>query len=191
MACIAKRRDRYIIDFYDNQGNRKRKTLKKGTTKTRAREILRDIDNLACNAANGKLRRKLSLISGHGKEVETSVSIVPMLGLDGEYDGALFLIEDITEHELLEKERQKSVKLESVGTLAGGIAHDFNNILAAIQGNTELLKLQFPDAHPSQKKINNILSASERAKELVMQILAFSRVDQQVCRQACSIFAQS
>ena len=44
MACIAKRRDRYVIDFYDNQGNRKRKTLKKGTTKTKAREILRDIE---------------------------------------------------------------------------------------------------------------------------------------------------
>ncbi|MDL2123801.1 MAG: site-specific integrase [Deltaproteobacteria bacterium] len=44
MACISKRRDRYVIDFYDKQGNRKRKTLKKGTTKTRAREILRDIE---------------------------------------------------------------------------------------------------------------------------------------------------
>ena len=45
MACIAKRRDRYVIDFYDNRGNRKRKTLKKGTTKARAREILRDIED--------------------------------------------------------------------------------------------------------------------------------------------------
>jgi len=45
MACIAKRRDRYVIDFYDNQGNRKRKTLKKGTTKARAREILMDIED--------------------------------------------------------------------------------------------------------------------------------------------------
>ena len=44
MACIAKRHDRYVIDFYDNQGNRKRKTLKAGTTKARAREILRDIE---------------------------------------------------------------------------------------------------------------------------------------------------
>lgn len=44
MACIAKRRDRYIIDFYDDQGRRKRKTLKKGTTKARARDILRDIE---------------------------------------------------------------------------------------------------------------------------------------------------
>ena len=45
MACIAKRRDRYVIDFYDNTGHRKRKTLKKGTTKARAKEILRDIED--------------------------------------------------------------------------------------------------------------------------------------------------
>ena len=48
MACVTKRRGRYVIDFYDNQGERKRKTLKDGVTKARAREILRDIeDNLA------------------------------------------------------------------------------------------------------------------------------------------------
>ncbi|MEA1883996.1 MAG: site-specific integrase [Thermotogota bacterium] len=45
MACISKRRDRYVIDFYNNQGNRKRKTLKAGTTKARAKEILRDIED--------------------------------------------------------------------------------------------------------------------------------------------------
>ena len=45
MACVVKRRDRYVIDFYDNQGRRMRKTLKAGTTKTRARELLRDIED--------------------------------------------------------------------------------------------------------------------------------------------------
>jgi len=45
MACIAKRRGRYVIDFYDNQGKRKRQTLKKGTTKTEAKDILRDIED--------------------------------------------------------------------------------------------------------------------------------------------------
>jgi len=45
MACITKRRGRYVIDYYDNQGKRRRKTLKKGTTKTRAKELLRDIED--------------------------------------------------------------------------------------------------------------------------------------------------
>ncbi|UCE55234.1 MAG: hypothetical protein JSV31_07270 [Desulfobacterales bacterium] len=44
MACIAKRRGRYVIDFYDNQGKRQRQTLKKGTTKKKAREKLREIE---------------------------------------------------------------------------------------------------------------------------------------------------
>ncbi len=45
MACITKRRDQYIIDYYDNQGKRKRKTLKEGTTKTSAKDMLRDIED--------------------------------------------------------------------------------------------------------------------------------------------------
>ena len=45
MACLAKRRGRYVLDFYDNQGKRQRQTLKKGTTKKRAKEILRDIED--------------------------------------------------------------------------------------------------------------------------------------------------
>jgi integrase len=45
MACITKRRGRYVIDYYDNQGRRRRKTLKKGTTKARAKELLREIED--------------------------------------------------------------------------------------------------------------------------------------------------
>jgi hypothetical protein len=44
MACIAKRRGRYVLDYYDNQGKRKRQTLKKGTTKKKAKEKLREIE---------------------------------------------------------------------------------------------------------------------------------------------------
>jgi len=45
MACIVKRRNRWVIDFYDNQGKRQRKTLPKGTTKTKAKENLLEIEN--------------------------------------------------------------------------------------------------------------------------------------------------
>ena len=45
MACITKRNDRYVLDFYDNQGKRQRQTLKKGTTKKDAKNILRDIED--------------------------------------------------------------------------------------------------------------------------------------------------
>jgi integrase len=45
MACIAKRRNRYVIDFYDNQGKRRWKTLPKGTTKKKAKESMREIED--------------------------------------------------------------------------------------------------------------------------------------------------
>jgi CheY-like chemotaxis protein len=65
--------------------------------------------------------------------------------------------------------------MEAIGTLAGGIAHDFNNILGAILGYAQLAELDLPENHRSREFIKQILSASERAKSLVGQILAFSR----------------
>jgi len=74
----------------------------------------------------------------------------------------------------------QSQKMEAIGTLAGGIAHDFNNILAAIMGNAELLQMKIPPENPEQKNIANILSASYRARDLVMHILTYSRKDKLV-----------
>lgn len=66
-------------------------------------------------------------------------------------------------------------KMEALGTLAGGIAHDFNNILMSIMANTELLGLRGDRDEESKKRLAKILSASERAKSLIAQILMFSR----------------
>jgi CheY-like chemotaxis protein len=65
--------------------------------------------------------------------------------------------------------------MEAVGSLAGGIAHDFNNILSVIIGNAELVKLKLAPKHKAMKHIEEVISASDRAQELVRQILAFSR----------------
>ncbi|WP_051148574.1 hybrid sensor histidine kinase/response regulator [Desulfospira joergensenii] len=70
------------------------------------------------------------------------------------------------------KQLRQSQKMEAIGTLAGGIAHDFNNILGAIIGFSELSLAQAPD--PIKPKLEQILNASERAKNLVRQILTFS-----------------
>ena len=77
-------------------------------------------------------------------------------------------------HEL-ERQLQRAQAIESLGTLAGGIAHDFNNILAAIVGYTELAMNGSEDPHRTKVCLNQILSASLRAKDLVKQILAFGR----------------
>ncbi len=73
-------------------------------------------------------------------------------------------------------------KIEAIGTLAGGIAHDFNNILTAILGNAELLLLSRDEAwSPVQIKtaLREVLIAGERARDLVQQILTFSRQTEQ------------
>lgn len=75
----------------------------------------------------------------------------------------------------LEAQLRHSQKLEAIGTLAGGIAHDFNNLLGAIMGYTELARFEAADHPCIQAHLAEVLKASERARDLVRQILTFSR----------------
>lgn len=79
------------------------------------------------------------------------------------------------EKEDIQKQLLQAQKMESLGTLAGGIAHDFNNILSAIFGYTELARYEFPEGTSQRSKMEGVLKAAHRARDLVEQILAFSR----------------
>jgi signal transduction histidine kinase/DNA-binding response OmpR family regulator len=79
------------------------------------------------------------------------------------------------ERRTLEQHLQRSQKMEAIGTLSGGIAHDFNNILGGIIGYTELVLLDTPDDSKSRRNLQMVLTAADRAKALISQILAFSR----------------
>lgn len=74
-----------------------------------------------------------------------------------------------------ERQMQQVLKLQAIGTLAGGIAHDFNNILFPIIGYTEITMDDVPDGSPLRANLEEILKAANRARELVQQILTFSR----------------
>jgi len=100
----------------------------------------------------------------------------------GRIEGIYGVSRDITDRKTAEKEKiklqsqlQQVQKMESIGTLAGGIAHDFNNILGIIVGNTELAMDDIPEWHSARRNLKEILTSSIRARDIVKQILAFSR----------------
>jgi PAS domain S-box-containing protein len=92
------------------------------------------------------------------------------------------IFRDLTERLRMEEEKSRleaelfqAQKLEAIGTLAGGIAHDFNNILWAIMGYTEMTLMSLPENSPERFNLEQVMQAGGRARDLVNQILAFSR----------------
>ncbi len=103
-------------------------------------------------------------------------------GPDGQVRRAVGTNRDITERKQadaiqreLESQLREAQRLEAIGTLAGGIAHDFNNILAAILGNVALAQQDIGESHRALSYLAQINKAGQRARNLVKQILAFSR----------------
>ncbi len=101
---------------------------------------------------------------------------------DGTLAGYVGTITDVSNLKRAEEEQKKaedqlrqSRKMESLGTLAGGIAHDFNNILNGTFGFIDLARLDLPAGHPVHAWLDRIAASSQRARELVRQILTFSR----------------
>jgi signal transduction histidine kinase len=81
----------------------------------------------------------------------------------------------ILERRRVEFQLQQNQKMRAIGTLAGGIAHDFNNILAAILGYTEMAMMDIEADSPVHRRLDNVLNACDRARDLVQQLLTFSR----------------
>ncbi|MBP1749990.1 MAG: hypothetical protein H6Q52_2529 [Deltaproteobacteria bacterium] len=89
--------------------------------------------------------------------------------------GSLMTCKDITELRQLENQLRQSQKMKAIGTLAGGIAHDFNNILAGIMGFTEMVMDDLDPASPEHHRLGLVLKGAHRGRDLVKQILTFSR----------------
>jgi PAS domain S-box-containing protein len=106
-------------------------------------------------------------------------SISPVCNHAGEIINYVILERDVTKEAKMEMQLRQAQKLEAIGTLAGGIAHDFNNILSAILGFTELARMQIKGMPKIKDYLDAVLQSGRRAKELVQQILAFSRQREQ------------
>ena len=127
------------------------------------------------------LRRMCSEAACSAEEMEIPrwgghylLAVSPYLNADGTRNGTIVVAHDVTHRKLLEQQLEQSRKLEALGTLAGGIAHDFNNILGVILGYAEMMQSQAIGG-PQEHRIQEILRAGSRARELIGQILTFSR----------------
>jgi PAS domain S-box-containing protein len=109
--------------------------------------------------------RKTSLFSEEGE----------LIGIEGILQDVTDRIEAEKNRKKLERKLRQALKMEAIGTMAGGIAHDFNNILAAITGYSELALLHAPGESRVKVNLENVLKCCDRAKNLIQQILAFSR----------------
>ncbi len=122
-------------------------------------------------------RGEYHFITLGGGKMTTYVSARPLRLQDVET--FCIVVTDLTEQRRLEREVRQSQKLEALGTLAGGVAHDFNNLLAGIMGFTEMvLEDLSPDSH-EYRRLKLVLKAAYRGRDLVKQILAFSRQSEQ------------
>lgn len=129
----------------------------------------------------GQLRNR----KANGELFWIEATISPIREENGTISHFLAVGRDVTEQKaaLEESERlrhqlHQAHKMEALGTLAGGVAHDFNNILAAIYGFTHQAETSLPPESPIHSQLERVVAATQRGKDLVRQILTFSRKDE-------------
>jgi PAS domain S-box-containing protein len=123
----------------------------------------------------GEWRGELTQFTKDGQQVIVDATWTLVRDDFGHPRSILAINTDVTQQKKMEAQFLTTQRLESIGTLAGGIAHDFNNILTAIFGNAKFVIGQLSSDHPLQTHLREIEKASQRASDLVRQILTFSR----------------
>jgi PAS domain S-box-containing protein len=114
-----------------------------------------------------------------GSQYAAEATVSPVQERSGTVSSCALVIRDITQEEKVKERLIRSEKMESLGTLAGGIAHDFNNILSSVLGYAELVMDDIPKGTLPHSNLEQVLLAGKRGKDLVKQILAFSRQEKQ------------
>ena len=128
-----------------------------------------------------------------GESLWVILSIEAIRGRDGRIQEMRATALDISQRKTLEKQLFQAQKMEAIGTLARGIAHDFNNVLSPVSGYAQMLLMENGRDDEERSRLQTILDCTHHAKELVNQILTFSRQreHQLVLLKACDTVKES
>ncbi len=120
-----------------------------------------------------------------GSIILHDTAITPIIDSENKISAFVSIRRDITKQKEIEKQLFQSQKMQAIGTLAGGIAHDFNNILSGIFGYSQLAQMNIKTPQKVLDSLSNIVKASQRASELVQQILTFTRQEEYEKKPYC------
>ena len=139
------------------------------------------LDDFAMAVESGRTRSREAKLAAGGSDLFIELNLIPFFGPDGQTRHVLAVLRDVSARKRAEVARREfeariaqSRKMEALGQLAGGVAHDFNNILTGILGFAEVIGRSTIDASAAGFS-GEIVQAANRARDLVRQILMFSR----------------
>ena len=151
--------------------------------KGRYHQVWKDCAKNVAGGVAHRFENPIRTKSGEERIISWNIS---KLSEGGVFAGTLSVGIDITQRKAAEEEKnllaaqlRQAQKMEAIGTLAGGIAHDFNNILSPIIGYAEIIREDSDPESDCAANAEEILTAGIRARELVYQILTFSREKEQ------------
>ena len=118
---------------------------------------------------------KLHTSDSHGRALIVNVAVAPLRSVSSQQSGAIIVLENVTSRVKLEESLQQSEKLSSIGLLAAGVAHEVNTPLTGVSSYTQMLLGMIPDTDPKHALLQKMHRQTERASNIVGNLLNFSR----------------